>query len=235
MSQGIIVSNIAGNVRAVTERMASAAARAARDADAITLMAVTKTILPDTIKAAAACGISIVGENRIQEAATKIAALDDLSVEWHFIGHLQSNKAKRAVQLFSTIESVDSLDLAVALNRLARDSDTTLRILLEVNTSGEPSKHGFPPTEVERAATKIQSLPALEIEGLMTVGPLTNDVRETRQAFRLLRGLQQQLASRYTETDWETLSMGMTDDFEIAIEEGATLIRVGRAIFGPRL
>jgi pyridoxal phosphate enzyme (YggS family) len=175
-----------------------------------------------------------MGENRVQEAAEKIPALAGLRVDWHFIGHLQSNKARQAIRLFSTVQSIDSVDLARVVNRLAAEQGKQVRVLLEVNTSGEPSKHGFAPTEIERATPVIQSMSALEIEGLMTVGPLTSDAHQTRQAFRLLKSLRDQLAARYTEADWDTLSMGMTDDFEIAVEEGSTLVRVGRAIFGPR-
>jgi PLP dependent protein len=234
MSIAGTTSSISGNVRIVNERIAAAAGRSGRSRDAVTLLAATKTVAPELIREGVAAGISAMGENRIQEAADKIPALHGVDIDWHFIGHLQSNKARQAVRLFPTIQSVDSVELARTLQRVASDEGKWVRVLLEVNTSGEPSKHGFAPTEVERAALEIQSMSALEIEGLMTIGPLTNDAHETRQSFRLLKGLQDQLAARYTDSDWDTLSMGMTDDFEIAVEEGSTLVRVGRAIFGAR-
>ncbi len=221
-------------IQALNERIEAAARRSGRNLEAVQLLAATKTIPAERIREAAQAGIRVMGENRVQEAAEKVPALQDLGVEWHFIGHLQSNKARQATRLFSTIQSVDTIELAQTLARVAHEQEKRVQALLEVNTSGEPSKHGFVPSEVERAVVEIQAFADIELRGLMTVGPLTDDTAQMREAFRLLKRLQNRLAARYTDTDWEILSMGMTDDFEIAVEEGSTLVRVGRAIFGPR-
>jgi hypothetical protein len=166
-----------------------------------------------------------VGENRVQEAAAKIVALRGLPVTWHLVGHLQTNKAKTALELFDIIHSVDSLHLAQVLSR--PDRSEPLPILLEVNAAGEASKFGFPPAEVAAAAQVVARLPHLDLRGLMTVAPFVSDPETVRPVFRELRRLRDALGLR-------ELSMGMTDDFEVAIEEGATLVRIGRAIFGER-
>ena len=194
--------------------------------DDITLVAVTKTIDAQLIRAAFECGIRNFGENRIQEAEGKIKQLSDINtdVTWHMIGHLQSNKAKMAVKLFDIIHSVDSLKLARILNRQV---EKVMPVLLEVNVSGEATKSGFTVDEIVAAIREIRQLTNLEVRGLMTIAPWAADSEKVRPVFRKLRELRDSLGL-------EHLSMGMTDDFEVAIEEGATIVRVGRAIFDKR-
>ena len=216
--------NIAANLQQVERRIAKACERANRLPAEITLVAVTKGVEASVIRETFALGITNFGENRVQEAQAKIVQLSDLKphLTWHMVGHLQSNKAKTAVELFDIIHSVDSTRLAEILNHRTQRK---LPILLEVNVSGETTKSGFTSDEVVEAATELKRLPNLEIKGLMTIAPLTVNPEEVRSVFRRLRELRHQLGL-------EHLSMGMTDDFEIAIEEGATILRIGRAIFG---
>lgn len=218
--------DIAGNIRDIERRISAAARRAHRSPDEITLVVVTKTIEPALIRQAFDAGIRHFGENRIQEAKDKIARLSSLepAPTWHLIGHLQTNKAKTAAELFQMIESVDSVRLAEMLSSHALHN---LPVLLQVNVSGESTKSGFSPTEVPGAVERISVLPNLEIKGLMTIAPLTDDAEEVRPVFRQLRSLHDSLGL-------EQLSMGMTDDFEVAVEEGATIVRIGRAIFSER-
>ena len=218
--------DIQGNIRDLERRIAAAAERANRSPAEITLVVVTKTISPSLIQQAFEAGIRHFGENSIQEAKSKIEKLSGLEPPpiWHMIGHLQTNKAAAAVELFHMIQSVDSIRLAEALSRHAQRNISTL---LQVNISGEASKSGFSPSEVSSAAEQIASLPHLDIEGLMTIAPLSNNPKEVRPVFRKLKLLRDSLGL-------EHLSMGMTDDFEVAIEEGATILRIGRAIFGER-
>lgn len=239
--------NIASRFDQVLERIARAAARANRDPAAITLVAVTKTHPPEVIAEAIAAGARDLGENRVQEAALKIpplaAAYPD--ARWHLIGHLQRNKAKTAIELFDMIHSIDSLRLAETLNRLLQErAAARLPILLQVNVSGEASKEGFdlPGGIANRAGLeallpeveRILALPCLEVRGLMTIAPIVADPEQARPVFRALRELRDELARRFPRAAWAELSMGMTDDFEAAIAEGATIVRVGRAIFGER-
>ncbi len=218
--------DIAANLERVNERIARACKRGGRSPAEVTLVAVTKTVGVPEIEAAYSCGIKDFGENRVQEAAAKIGQLTGLVPRpvWHLVGHLQTNKAKVAVGLFDIMHSVDSLRLAGVLSRQA---EKALPVLLEVNVSGEASKSGFTPAEVVPALDEIARLPRLEVEGLMTIAPLVADAESVRPVFRQLRRMRDELGL-------EHLSMGMTDDFEVAIEEGATIIRVGRAIFGER-
>ena len=220
------LTTIAQRVAHVQQRVERAAERAGRSPADVTIVAVSKGFPPSAIEEAVDAGIAHVGENRVQEAAAKIASLPGLPVTWHLVGHLQTNKAKTALELFDIIHSVDSLHLAEVLSRPGRSGP--LPILLEVNAAGEASKFGFPPGEVAAAAQAIARLPRLDLRGLMTVAPLVTDPEEVRPVFRELRRLRDALGLR-------ELSMGMTDDFEVAIEEGATLVRIGRAIFGERL
>jgi pyridoxal phosphate enzyme (YggS family) len=187
---------------------------------------VSKEVGISAIRAAFDCGIRDFGENRVQEAEEKIVQLSDIKPEvtWHMVGHLQSNKAKTAVGLFDIIHSVDSLRLAEVLSRRLEES---FPVLLQVNVSGEATKSGFALNEVEAAVEKIRQLPNLKVVGLMTIAPLVVDIEEARLVFRKLRELRDSLGL-------EHLSMGMTDDFEVAVEEGATMLRIGRAIFGDR-
>jgi len=217
-------TTIAERVAHVRQRVERAAERAGRSPADVTIVAVSKGFPPSAIDEAIVAGIADIGENRVQEAAAKIAALRGLPVAWHLVGHLQTNKAKTALELFDIIHSVDSLHLAKVLSHRAQ---RPLPVLLEVNAAGEASKFGFPPNEVAAAAKSIARLPHLDLRGLMTVPPFVSEPETVRPIFRELRRLRDALGLR-------ELSMGMTDDFEVAIEEGATLVRIGRAIFGER-
>ncbi len=218
--------DIEANIREVQGRIAQACERSRRTPGGITLVAVTKGVEASAIRTAFNCGIRNFGENRVQEAEDKIAQLSDLKpdVTWHMVGHLQSNKAKTAVELFDIMHSVDSVRLAEILSRRV---EKTLPVLLEVNVSGEVTKGGFSVGEIAVAVEEIRRLPDLKVMGLMTVAPFAAEPEEVRPVFRKLRELRDSLKL-------EHLSMGMTDDFEVAVEEGATMLRIGRAIFGER-
>jgi pyridoxal phosphate enzyme (YggS family) len=220
------MSHIESNLKLITDRIDGACRRSHRSPSVITLVAVTKTIDAPAIKTAFELGLRHFGENRVQEAVSKIGELsaERSAVTWHMIGHLQTNKARQAVRLFDIIESVDSVRLAVLLNEQA---DKKVPVLLQVNVAGEGSKSGFAVNEVNQAVDEIGRLSNLEIKGLMTIAPLTGNPEEVRPVFKKLRELRDNLKL-------EHLSMGMTDDFEVAIEEGATIVRIGRAIFGER-
>ena len=222
----VIATVIEANIEQVKARIARACQRAGRSPEEITIIAVTKTVDPPAIAAAFELGITHFGENKVQEAVAKIGLLSGLKPRptWHMIGHLQTNKAKVAIELFDIIHSVDSVRLAEVLSQRTRKA---LPILLEVNVSGEASKSGFSVAEVTPALEAISRLPRLEIKGLMTMAPLIADAEQVRPVFQQLRSLRD-------STGLEHLSMGMTDDFEVAIEEGATMVRIGRAIFGER-
>jgi PLP dependent protein len=230
--------SIAANIAAIRERMARAAARAGRDPNSITLMAVSKTVEPERIRQAYAAGLRVFGENRVQEFAEKSAALADLGeAQWRLIGHLQSNKAKKAAELFSAVDSVDSLRLAEKLDQAARQSGKKLAVLLEIKVGEEESKSGIPADSPEleellRAAPQLQNL---GIRGLMAVPPFTDDPEGARPYFRRLRELRESIAARkWPAIAMDVLSMGMSHDFEAAIEEGSTCVRVGTALFGAR-
>jgi hypothetical protein len=219
--------------------MAVAARRAGRDESAVTLIAVSKTQPVAALLAAYELGVRHFGENRVEEASTKLPvfrqSISDPAVVFHMIGHLQSRKAGDAVALFDWVQSVDSVKVA---QRLSRFTTKPLPILLEVNVSGEESKYGFDGarrSELRSAVEAIAQLPNLQLEGLMTMAPIVDDPEQARPVFRALRKLRDELQTRYPALPWPQLSMGMTDDFEVAIEEGATLVRIGRAIFGERL
>jgi len=224
---------IADNLRKVNERIAAAAARAGRAPQDVALVAVAKTRTAAEVAAAVAAGVTIIGENRVQEAAAKIAELAGLSCSWHLVGHLQRNKAARAVELFDVIHSLDSRRLADALGRRAAEVGKTVEVLLEVNTSGEETKFGVRPDDAEDFAGYAAAAANIRVCGLMTVGPLGGDAATGRQAFRTLRRLFERLAPSLGNA-FRFLSMGMTDDFEAAIAEGSNMVRIGRAIFGPR-
>jgi hypothetical protein len=233
-------------IAAIRERIAAAARRAGRDPAAVRLIGVTKTHGPEVVAQALAAGLRDFGENRVQEAETKIAALADERerINWHLIGHLQGNKARRAAGLFDCIHSIDSLALAQALDRHAGAQGRRIPVLLQVNVSGEESKEGFALAGWEeytairdafaQQVAVIRELEHLAVCGLMTIAPLAEHPEQARPIFRATRRLRDILAARFPTDDWSQLSMGMTDDFEVAIEEGATLVRVGRAIFGSR-
>jgi PLP dependent protein len=224
------------------ERIAGAAARSGRDASAVEIVAVTKTVSPDRIRDAIAAGFRTLGENRVQERQAKVAEIDAVSTYpageqpgWHLIGPLQSNKARRAIELFDVIETVDSLELARRLDRIAAEvrPDRPLPVLLQVNVDADPAKAGFPPANLERDLPQLLALPALSVEGLMTVGRLVPEAELARPTFVALRDISERLRDRNPRLGG-ALSMGMTDDFEVAVEEGATHVRIGRAIFGSR-
>ncbi len=222
------VSTIAGRLEAVRLRIASSCLRGGRSPDEVTLVAVTKGFPPEAVREAAAAGLRHFGENRVQEARAKLPFLRDLSprATWHMVGHLQTNKVKTALDLFDIIHSVDSLRLAEAISRRAPQPDR-VPVLLEVNVAADPAKYGFSPQELPHQAEAIRRLPGLDLRGLMTVTPMTDDPEQVRPVFRSLRQLARSL-------NLPELSMGMTDDFEPAVEEGATIVRIGRAIFGER-
>lgn len=225
---------IAANIAMIRERMARAAVRSGHDPESIRLMAVSKTVEPDRIRMALQAGITLLGENYVQEAREKIPAVGR-DVQWHMIGHLQTNKVKYVVNLFDWIHSVDRLELATELDRRAGQHNRKLNILIEVNVSGEASKNGAAPAQVLELARNISALPHLNLRGLMTMPPYSENPESSRPYFTALRNLRDEIrASAVPGVSMDELSMGMTDDFEVAIEEGATIIRVGRAIFGER-
>jgi PLP dependent protein len=270
------METIATRIERVQDRIVAAARRAGRAPEEVRLVAVTKTHPPELIAEVIAAGVRDLGENRVQEAEPKIAALAARgpSVTWHLIGHLQTNKAARAAALFDVVQSIDSLKLAAALDRHVlgatmgqADNETgrqgqagvdesltpsplhpftrsSLPILLQVNVSGEATKEGFAlagwearPEVSDAFVTQVEqilALPHLSICGLMTIAPWGDDPQQARATFRATRRLRDELARRFPAAAWPELSMGMTDDFEVAIEEGATVVRVGRAIFGER-
>ncbi len=240
------MSAIAEQLAVIEERIADAARRAGRDPDGITLIGVSKTHPPEAVRAALEAGLAHFGENRVQEAEGKVAALADAraALTWHLIGHLQSNKARKAAALFDLVHSLDSLALAQALDRHAGALGRRLAVLLQVNVSGEASKDGFALAGWEErpavldafcgALEPLLALPQLEVRGLMTIAPLDDDPAAAVATFRSTRRLRDALARRFPQARWDELSMGMTDDFEDAIAEGATMVRIGRAIFGSR-
>ncbi len=230
--------SIADNIAGIRERMAAAAARVKRDPNQITLMAVTKTVEPERIRQAYETGLRVFGENRVQEFGEKQEALRDLrDAEWHLIGHLQSNKAKKAAESFQAVDSVDSLRLAEKLNEAARQLGRTLPVLIEIKVSEEESKAGIEmdSPELEELLLGAAELGNLQVRGLMTVPPYTEDPEGARLYFRTLRDLRDRIALRkLPNVSMNVLSMGMSHDFEVAIEEGSTCVRVGSAIFGAR-
>ena len=223
--------NLEANLQRVRVDLAAAAARAGRDPDSVQLVAVTKTLPPERVEQALAAGLTVFGESRLQEARAKIPVISSRA-RWHLIGHLQSNKARDAVSLFELIHSVDSVRLAVELNKWADRLGKTQAVLIEINVSGEASKFGMKPEDLESALRQLQALPRLEVHGLMTIAPFAEDPEKARPSFRRLRELRDAAAQQ----GWALpqLSMGMSHDFTVAIEEGATLIRVGTALFGER-
>jgi pyridoxal phosphate enzyme (YggS family) len=231
-----ILQGFVERLSAVRARIASAAQRAGRDPASVLLVGASKTVEAERLREAVAAGLSDLGENRVQEARDKIVALAELAtpVRWHLIGHLQSNKAKLAASLFDWVHSVDSEPLARELDRRAAEAGRRLQVLVEVNTSGEPSKFGVAPGAVLGLLGAVTACSALEPRGLMTVGPLTDDVEASRSAYRELARSLGEAQRALPGARLDQLSMGMSADFEIAIEEGATIVRVGTALFGPR-
>lgn len=250
MQVGRTLTAIRNNLERVQERMSAAAQRAGREAEEITLVGVTKTHPPELIVQALEAGLRHIGENRLEEMDPKRRTVEerltpDAGVPvWHMVGHVQSRKAARAVEVADVIHSLESRKLAGRLDRFAAQAGKVVPVLLEVNLSGEESKYGLPADRWESDAEQwgallsfveaVLALPNLRLQGLMTMAPWVMDETIIRPVFRSARRLRERMAMVFQSADWEHLSMGMTDDFEIAIEEGATMIRVGRAIFGAR-
>jgi hypothetical protein len=238
--------NIAENIEQVYADINAACIRAGRAVDTVRLIAISKTHPPEAIMQAAAAGVQHFGENRVEEAESKlpaVKALTNVSLHWHMVGHLQSRKAKDALSLFDTIHSVDSYKLAEKLSRLAVEHERSIAILLETNVSGEASKYGFQAAGWESddvlreslfdAWRQIAELPGIQVRGLMTMAPIVAHMEETRHIFASLRLLRDAVQETH-DIALPELSMGMTDDYPVAIEEGATMVRIGRAIFGER-
>jgi pyridoxal phosphate enzyme (YggS family) len=229
---------IVESIAEIRERIAVSARRAGRDSHEISLMAVSKTFPAELIREAYRAGLRLFGENRVQEFAGKAAALVDLrDIDWHMIGHLQSNKAGKAAELFAAVDSVDSVALARRLNASARQLGKRLNLLIEINVGGEEAKSGVTPQspELEEILLAAPGLDRLLFRGLMTIPPFTEDPQGARPYFRRVRELRDQIAARgLPAVRMDVLSMGMSHDFEIAIEEGSTCVRVGTAIFGKR-
>jgi len=224
--------DIATSLQSVRQRIAAACARAGRDAAAVTLVAVSKGQPAEVVRAAAELGVDLFGESRVQEARAKIG-LCPARLRWHLIGHLQSNKCRDAVQLFAMIQSVDSLSLAREINSCAEKFAKTMPVLIEVNVAGESSKFGYAPEKVLAELREINALPRIEVHGLMTVAPFARDAEKVRPVFRRLRELKGECEA-LLGAPLAHLSMGMSGDFEVAVEEGATMIRLGSAVLGPR-
>ena len=224
--------DLTANLETIRQRIKAACDRADREPNSITLLAVSKTHPPETIKTAADLGLIFFGENKIQEAKAKIPLCQG-KLRWHFIGHLQSNKCRDAVELFEMIQSVDSLNLAREISKRAEQAAKQMPVLLEVNVAGEASKFGYSPGKLSAELKELNSLPRITVQGLMTVPPFAIEPEKSRPHFRRLRELKSQ-CEEILGAPLPQLSMGMSGDFETAIEEGSTLIRVGTALFGPR-
>lgn len=226
---------IGQNIAQIQERIAAACQRSGRNVAEVKLVAVSKTVPPDRIRQAYEAGVRDFGENRVQEAEAKRPALSDLTATWHLIGHLQSNKAKPARELFHWVHSVDSQRIATKLHNSAVCSGERLQVLLEVNLADEPSKSGAKENEILQLAEQCGALETLELRGLMTIPPFFEEPEQARPFFHRLRELAAKIESAHLPGVFmKDLSMGMSHDFEVAIEEGATIVRVGRAIFGER-
>lgn len=233
--------SVAENYARVLEQIENAAHRAGRGANQIALVAVSKTFPAENIIEAIRAGARDIGENRVEEASEKLpgvtAKLGQAQVRWHLIGHLQRRKARDAVRLFDMVQSVDTLRLAETMSRHATEQGKIVPVLLQINIGNDPNKFGFSPeprADLLREFEKIVTLVGLRVQGLMTIGPLVAQAEEARPFFRELRDLRDELAQRFPGAAWHELSMGMTDDYAVAIEEGATIVRIGRAIFGQR-
>lgn len=232
---GTMGEDIATNIARVQERMAAACRRSGRRPEDVRLVAISKTVPPERIRQAYEAGLRDFGENRVQEADAKRPALADLTITWHLVGHLQTNKARPARDLFHWIHSVDSFRLAEKLDQAAACSGERLPVLLEVNLGEEASKSGVREADLMPLAEQVSRLATIEIRGLMVIPPFLDDPERTRPYFRRLRELARQLeTASLPGVSMHELSMGMSHDFEVAIEEGATLVRIGTAIFGER-
>jgi pyridoxal phosphate enzyme (YggS family) len=223
---------VSENLKRVNERIAVACESSGRDPSEVKIVAVTKTHPPEVIREAIAAGINIIGENRVQEAEEKYNQIE-ARVEWHMVGHLQRNKVRNALSIFSMIESLDSLRLALEIEKENAKRGQITPCLIEVNTSGEETKFGVAPRELAELVTELLKLEHVKLVGLMTLGPLTEDKDRIRRSFVQLRELRDRVENIFG-CYLPHLSMGMSDDFEIAVQEGATMVRLGRVLFGPR-
>jgi PLP dependent protein len=222
------------NIRRIRETIAETAEKSGRSPSSVRLMAVTKTVDENRILQAIEAGVDLFGENYIQEAKRKIESIGK-QVQWHMIGHLQTNKTRTAVGLFEMIHSIDRIELAQELNKRATATGPPLKILIEVNVSGEKTKNGVSPADILNLVRDISALPRISVQGLMTMPPYFDDPEEARPYFRKLRELREIIESeKMPRVEMNELSMGMTGDYGVAIEEGATIVRIGRAIFGER-
>lgn len=224
--------DIRGNLNRVRDRIVKAAGRVGRSPESVDLVCVTKTVGPEAIREAVANGVSIIGENRLQDACRKKELLAEIDVRWDMIGHLQRNKINSALEVFSFIHSVDSLKLAEAIGTRSLQRGRTMSVLLEVNVFGEESKFGLSPAKLEEEIEGICLVEGIKVQGLMTMAPWYDNAEDTRPGFAKLRELGEEIRARKVPGfDFRHLSMGMSNDFEVAVEEGATLVRIGSAIF----
>jgi PLP dependent protein len=226
--------DLPSRVAEVRERIAAALRRAGRPEGGVTLVAVTKTYPAETVRAARAAGLVDIGENRVQELIDKVGELGRDAATWHLIGHLQRNKARRAAGAFDLLHSLDSVRLARELSNIGSAEARRARVLLQVNTSGEQSKSGFEPDRFFDEAAEVCALPGLQVDGLMTMAPFTDDEAVLRRTFAATRRLAEDAASRIEGFSAAHLSMGMSNDYQIAVEEGSTLVRLGTVLFGAR-
>ncbi len=225
--------DIAKNLENVRKRIEAACERSGRDPSQVKLVAVTKTVPPEIIEEAISCGVTDIGENRVQEAKAKYEIIGK-KVRWHMIGYLQRNKVKHAIKIFDMIHSVDRVELVDELEKRLSRENKKMPVLLEVNIAGEETKHGVSPHTLKALALKVIESNHLEPLGLMTMAPYVEDPEEVRWVFRKLRELKDELNEHFGIEIFKELSMGMTNDFEVAVEEGATMVRIGTAIFGER-
>jgi PLP dependent protein len=232
----MVADHIAQNIAHIESRITTACQRAGRSRAEVTLIAVSKTVEPERISAALAAGVKVLGENRVQEALTKMPEITQPDVQWHLIGHLQSNKARKAVESFAAIHTVDTFKLAERLSASAGELGKRLPVFIEVNLGDEPSKAGVTEAEVLPLCEQVARLPHLALQGLMAVPPFLDNPDQVRPYFRRLRQLRDAaVAAGVVAASFNQLSMGMSNDFEVAIEEGATCVRIGSALFGARL
>ena len=227
------MSTIAENIRILRETIAETCARISRNPAEVTIVAVTKTVPPQRIQEAVDAGINILGENRVQEALSKIGSVRG-NIAWHMVGHLQRNKVKKALEIFDLIQSVDSYELACEIDRHSARRNRKTDILVEVNTSGEPTKFGVKPDQALDLVSRLAGLANINVVGLMTIGAFTDDERTVRKCFSTLREISERIKSSFRDLDLKWLSMGMSSDYIWAIEEGSNMLRIGTAIFGAR-
>jgi len=228
------LNGVAENLRRIREKIAEAALRVGRKPEEVKILGAAKGQSTEKIREAVAEGLTLIGENYVQEAEKKKPFLSDLSLTWHLIGHLQKNKAKKAFELFDLIETVDRIEIAEKLSKLCQKAGRRLPIFIEVNVGGEENKKGILPEALPELIRHIRDLPGLEIRGLMCIPPYFEDVEAVRPYFRRLRELRDELQEKFDLPALTELSMGMSHDFEVAVEEGATIVRIGTALFGPR-